>query len=107
MNATLHIHCGVKVMGDDEKSNLKFLMEFFQKTQDFFLQSDIQSTERFIKNNILRTGCQSPCNTQSFLLTAGKLVRPMRKGGAFQPDHIHEFQAATPPILGFHMKQEL
>ena len=107
MNGALHIHCGIKVMGDDEESDLELLMEFLQKVKDLFLQSDIQSAEGFVKNNILWTGCQSPGNTQPLLLPTGKLARSMRMSGSLQPYHIHELQAATPSVLGFHVKQKL
>jgi hypothetical protein len=69
-----------KTMGDQEISEVKFLLEFLEQQKDLSADGDIQSGDGFIGNDERGAKNQGAGDADALALATGKLVRVAVQG---------------------------
>ncbi len=89
----------IQVMRDVKIAELIFVLQFYEQSDDLSLQRQIESGERFIKNQEFWPHRQSSRNRDALLLSTAELVRKAESGVGVEANFFNQLEHALCPLF--------
>ena len=96
-----------KVMGDEQKRDLRLFLDVLEQIHDLGLDTDIQCGNWFVRHDELRINRQRARNPDSLALPAAELMRISSCIFRFQADQRKQFGNALRAFFRIQLRMEL